>query len=525
MLDPGKNPESKKRVMSPLKAIKERNRFMKFFGKSKSFCLIFLNVLLILFLSGCAENSSNGNGPLSADNINLIFVVSSDLDYNAPGDISPETANLTNQGLQRALGMATYLKDNVLGEENVTSIYALAPMTHLQTEEKYPDMNAIGSIQQFALLNQHTVSIPPECGYSSYTAYSYPIKASYAEGSVPAGVAIPKPYYSDCAGLDFNDTIDNNRDIATGIIDENNPGFYVFSAPWETSSVLMDKINSYYGYALDIPTNYRGPNLVYAITISLDENARLITYDSNLNPPSTYPELPSPVVEAECLNSQQPYSKILLEDGVDGIVVPTDINKNETVYIVRHAEAHPDPWPAFENGNFVGAGQWRALDLPNALSGKISPDVVYSCDPAQSFSTEVINPSDYIKVSYVRASLTVWPYAVANNLPYRLVSSFLVLVSEEVQGGLASNFFFTDQTFSNQTILLAWESGRIKPIINALLSSYGADASVLLDEDWPVTDYDTIWTVTIDEFGNLTVENDLCEGIDSGELPEQAPHF
>jgi hypothetical protein len=497
---------------------------MKLSYRYTKFCLIILTGLLIFSLSGCRGNSSNADVPLSTDNINLIFVVSSDLAYNADGDISPVTANLTSQGLQRSLLMATYLKENVLGEENVTSIYALAPMTHLQTEEKYPDMNAIGSIQQFALLNQHTLPIW-NASYSSWTAYSYPIKASYAEGSVPDGVAIPKPYYSDCAGLDFNDTIDNNRDIATGIIDENNPGFYVFSAPWETSSVLMDKINSYYGYALDIPANYRGPNLVYAITISPDGNASLITYDSNLNPPSTYPELPSPVVKAECLNSQQPYSKIVLEDGVDGIVVPENINTNETVYIVRHAEAHPDPKPGFENGNFVGAGQWRALDLPNALSGKISPDVVYSCDPAQSLSTGVAGSPDPINISYVRPSLTVWPYVVANNLPYRLVSSFLLLVSKQVQGQLASDFFFTDDTFSNQTILLAWESGRIKPIINALLSSYGADASVLLDEDWPVTDYDTIWTVTIDEFGNLTVENDLCEGIDTDELPEQAPQF
>jgi hypothetical protein len=45
--------------------------------------------------------------PLSANNINLIFVVSPDLAYQAPGDINPDTANLTNQGLQRSLLMAT----------------------------------------------------------------------------------------------------------------------------------------------------------------------------------------------------------------------------------------------------------------------------------------------------------------------------------------------------------------------------------------------------------------------------------
>jgi PKD repeat protein len=40
--------------------------------------------------------------PLSANNINLIFVVSQDLAFQdqASGDISPSTANLTNKGLQ-----------------------------------------------------------------------------------------------------------------------------------------------------------------------------------------------------------------------------------------------------------------------------------------------------------------------------------------------------------------------------------------------------------------------------------------
>ena len=70
--------------------------------------------------------------PLSADNINLIFVVSEDLAYQdqASGDLNPSTANLTNKGLQRALLMASFLQQVVLGTNNVTSIYALEPMTH-----------------------------------------------------------------------------------------------------------------------------------------------------------------------------------------------------------------------------------------------------------------------------------------------------------------------------------------------------------------------------------------------------------
>ena len=503
---------------------------MNIFVKSKNLCLTFLTILLMLFLSGCEENSSNETDPLSANNINLIFVVSSDLEYNAYGDIDDSTANLTPQGLQRALMMATYLKNNVLGKENVTSIYALSPMTHLQTNDNYPDMNAIGSIQQFALLNQQTLPIY-NATYDFYTAYSYPINTSYTNGSVPDGVALPLlGYNSDCAGLDFNDNDirNNNLKIAQRIIDTTIPGFYVFSAPWETSSDLMYKINRDQRYNLEIPTSYKGPNIVYAISISPDGNASLVTYDSKLNPPSTYPVLPLPIVKADCPNTQQAHTQISLDPGTAGIVLPTNINSNETVYLVRHAEAHPDPKPVFENGNFVGAGQWRALDLSNALSDKIFPlpDVVYSIDPAQWYSTASVNPTNPINVSYVRPSLTVWPYAIANNLPYHLVSHFSILPTA-LQAKNATDFFFTNSTFSGQRILLAWESGRIKPIINELLTRYNSTET--LNATWPVTDYDTIWTVKIDGNGGLTVDNNLCEGINSTELETmnggQAPLF
>jgi hypothetical protein len=42
---------------------------------------------------------------------------------------------------------------------------------------------------------------------------------------------------------------------------------------------------------------------------------------------------------------------------------------------------------------------------------------------------------------------------------------------------------------------------------------------------WPSGDYDTIWTVTLDAQGNLTVDNRLFEGIDSTRLPAAAPQF
>ncbi len=107
------------------------------------------NVVWVLFpalaltlLAGCGSSGQPTPAPLSAGNLNLIFVVSEDLAYHATGDVNPKTANLTSQGLQRSLLMATFLKESVLAGENVTAIYAIEPMTHLQTTNNYPDMRA-----------------------------------------------------------------------------------------------------------------------------------------------------------------------------------------------------------------------------------------------------------------------------------------------------------------------------------------------------------------------------------------------
>ncbi|MEE9914080.1 MAG: hypothetical protein K4571_20395 [Deltaproteobacteria bacterium] len=479
--------------------------------------LLFL-VLALTLLAGCKGGSDSNTitfAPLSADNLNLIFVVSPDLAHNAAGDIHPDTANLTNQGLQRSLLMATFLKRHLLGTKNVTGIYALAPMTHLQTANNYPDMAAIGYIQPFALLNQITMG--------DTTANSYPINTAYAPGDVPGGVVEPSPYITGAQGLAFNDLHGNNIALATRIINASVVGFYVFSAPWETISALMTSINNIHGYNLNLPASYAGPNTVYAISIPPSGAARLVTYKANLNPPSSYPVLPTPVAAASC--TWQTYFSATRTGGVNGVVIPPGTNTNQTVYLIRHAEAHPGN--NFEDGNFVGAGQWRALSLPNflpnALRGLPSPTAVYAIDPAQSFALT----ADF-GISYVRPSLTVLPYAVANNLPYYLVAGFYISDPNDPAAARAtSDFLFTNLAgvnLSNQTILLAWEHLHYPPLVTYLIQSYGGTvpAPPLL---WPEDDYDTIWTVTLDAQGNLTVNNALCEGIDSASLPVTAPQF
>ena len=473
----------------------------------KNSVIRFLLLIMALTLPAGCGGTSEAISPLSANNINLIFVISPDLANDPLGDINPITANLNNQGLQRSLRMGTYLKKRVLGTNNVTSISVLEPMTHLQTVNNYPDMAAIGFIQQFALLNRNTIL--------GTTANSFPLNTAYAPGSVPGGVVVPAPYIPGCQGLDFVDAGGNNTALVAGIIQANAPGFYVFSAPWETTSALLANINWTNGYNLALPTTYSGPNLVYVIAISPSGDANLLTFDSNLKPPATYPVLPSPVAGTSC--NQQASFSYTRTGGVNGVVVPVNSNTNQTVYLIRHAEAHPTS--AFENGNYVGKGQWRALALPDALRGKINPDQVFSIDPAQSFSYGSYS------FSYVRPSLTILPYAIANNLPYYLVASFYIgAAADPVVAKTTSDFFFTGGTFSNQTLLLAWEHEHFPPLITALLASYGGSVPVPT-LSWPQSDYDTIWTVTLDALGNVTVDNDLCEGIDSASLPDAAPEF
>jgi hypothetical protein len=267
-----------------------------------------------------------------------------------------------------------------------------------------------------------------------------------------------------------------------------------------------------------------GTNYVFVISITPSGDVRLVTFDSKLNPPATYPVLPPPpIVSASC--TQQTYFSYTLTGGVNSVVIPPGANTNQTVYLIRHAEAHPTN--SFEDGNFVAAGQWRALSLPNvlpnALRGQTSPNVVYAIDPAQSFAL-----GGGFEVSYIRPSLTVLPYAIANNLPYYLVAGFYIGQATDPSVAQAtSDFLFTNlagANLSNQTVLLAWEHEHYPPLITYLLQSYGGTVPVPA-LFWPQTDYDTIWTVKLDAHGNLTVDNALCEGIDSTPLPATAPIF
>ena len=110
-------------------------------------------------------------------------------------------------------------------------------------------------------------------------------------GSEPDGVVAPSPSYPcpACQGIDFNDTGGDNDTLLAGIVSARTPGYYVFSAPWETTQNLLASLNALEQSSLSLPSTYQGPNTIYAVSITPSGTASLTTYNSNLKPPNTYP--------------------------------------------------------------------------------------------------------------------------------------------------------------------------------------------------------------------------------------------
>ena len=79
----------------------------------KKFITLVAALLISIILAACG-GPSGIPAPLSTGNVNLIFVVSEDLAYHAPGDVDPNTANLTSQGLQRSLLLSNHFSKRYL---------------------------------------------------------------------------------------------------------------------------------------------------------------------------------------------------------------------------------------------------------------------------------------------------------------------------------------------------------------------------------------------------------------------------
>ena len=310
--------------------------------------------------------------PLLAANVSLIFAVSPDLQYQASGDPALNTAHLTAQGLRRTLLLAPYLQHKVPGGDNVTAIYALEPMTHLQRASHYPDMAALETVQQFAMINRFTMS-SPIANVTPTIGNKGPINVSYAPGAALSGVVTTSPLYPcrACQGLDFSDPAGNNQSLLSGIVSANLLGFYVMSAPSETTHSLLAGFNAARKYHLAVPASYRNPNNIHAISIAPSGTATLSTYNSTLKPPTTYPVLdPGLVTRSAC---QYSYFTATATQP------PSTMKKSETLYFIRHANAHP---PVFSRmatmwrrvGGALSILAWNHNDHDSIWTVTIDPD-------------------------------------------------------------------------------------------------------------------------------------------------------
>jgi hypothetical protein len=177
-------------------------------------------------------------------------------------------------------------------------------------------------------------------------------------------------------------------------------------------------------------------------------------------------------------------------------------------------------------------GDWRALYIPQSLEGKIkTPDHIYAVDPAQFLKgMPAMGQTEDMYYSYVRPAMTIAPYAILHDIPLELASGFNYCDPAKAKFGpqvdAAISFFFMGGNFSNKTVMVDWEHVHIQELSQVLLARYFENVSdVPILPNWPGTDYDTVWTITIDGDGNLTISNSIYQGIKSSTLPSTAPTF
>ncbi|MBY0243996.1 MAG: hypothetical protein K2Q03_00930 [Sphingobacteriaceae bacterium] len=422
---------------------------------------ITLITLIGLVITACNNGGNTSTSPqasipqLNQNAINFIFVQSfeSNSKFN----------NLSVQGFNHSLLFGQLL--NQITAAKITGIYALDPGSDVVNG--YPNMAAIQSIENYAVLNGR-------------------------------GITDTLPNNADAIGSLIYNILSNSSTGATN-------GNYILALPAATINATLNGLSSvpnlYFNYQPLTDSNQ------YAIlSIANMANVTMNTYNDGITPSNNYPQLKL-TTGAQCLES----SVIIHSTGTP----PANINTNETVYFVRHVEAHPGN--NFDNGNYVCQGQWRAIGANSILLGIMGsmPDYIYSSSPADIYWTPTF------PYTYVRPSLTINPFTIQYNQPLNLVES-----SQFIWNNYESmaQYFFTGNTFSNKTMLIAWEHDTIDNMVKYLFTNIYNQALPANLPTWSSTDYDTVWKLQTDSRGNLTFSN-TCEGIADQTLPLSCPLF
>lgn len=415
---------------------------------------IFTFIVSIIILTSCnsgGSQTSQSVPTLNQNNLNLIFVQTSQNNESAN--------NLSITGFNHSLLLGQLLNQITAG--NVESVFSQEPFSNLGAQG-IPSMAATQTIENYAVLNTASLNVL----------------------------------------LDNEST--NVVNFINNIVASQISGNYVFTLPANLINQVLTIMSSN-------PTLYFNFNPItnssQYIILSFDklQSATAATYSDGINPSSTYPQL-NLQTGAQCL--QTSYTFTTPENNV-----PLGINSNETVYFVRHTEAHPVK--KFENQNYVCQGQWRAIGANQAIYNAIGglPDLIYSSDPAQLSTVD--------DITYVRPSLTINPFAIYYNMPLNLVpaSQFVYTNVESMD-----SFFFTGGKFDNKTLLVSWEHDHIQLAVESLIENIYNQPLPTNFPVWQEDDYDTIYKLQINRNGQLTFSN-TCEGIANTSLPLSCPTF
>ena len=384
-----------------------------------------------------------------------------------PSFETPSTGSsnlLSVSGLNHSLRFAQLLDGLTAGKEgSIQGIYAL------NAEADSDDLAPLLSVEPFAVLNNRAVQVT-SLNMADPTAWNAP----------------------------------------TGFIQSlvgNQPrGTYVVAAPPTMIATLSKALGA---TSTTIP---KGADYLVASGAALPLS--VAGYEDGIAADSTFPTVTLPPKTKSCTN-QKPTTFTI--DAPKGFTPYT----NQTVYFVRHVEAHPTP--SFEDGNYVCQGQWRALGSPDRLltaMGGTAPDYVYGPDPSN-----LINCGGDA-CSYIRATLTVAPFAMKNELPLTLAQ-----FGWDDGMDLALALFDRDSPYfprdDGKTILVGWEHDHIVAAVTDLVKStalYDNPKAAAKLPSWPFNDYDSIWKLSTDAKGTLTFSNS-CEHIPSASLPTTCPAF
>lgn len=295
----------------------------------------------------------------------------------------------------------------------------------------------------------------------------------------------------------------------TNLLANQPQGIYVFAMRADSINALLPTLLPAEAQSVSIS----GPHQYAVVTIA-GGTANAAVFDDGLTPKREYPKLDLSDMKSGGSCPQTPTQFKIQKPAKS----PFALNRNQTVSFIRHVEAHPnDP---FENGNYVCAGQWRALGANKILKDKIGglPDHILTTNPK-----DIIGCSG--SCSYIRPTLTIEPFAVEYDRKVD-IAEFPWSDAKTLAAALfTQNSPFSRSDYANAKTLVAWEHVHIDDAIRYLISTiYQAPDALKKLPSWSYTDYDTIWTIRIDDKGDLYFSND-CEGLDTARLPSTCPAF